>query len=658
MLLLCLLFLYVGSSFNCLKADEVIDSLLSDLELVSHDSVKVNKYLSIAKVFRKNNLAEAIEYANKAMELAFLQGDSLHYAEALFLSGTCYSELGLYENALDRLQKAYDIFDAMDESLKMILVNINLGNVFWFQHDFEMALNLYHDGLKLSQDNDDYKLYVYKMNIALCYSDIGKLDSTIIIFDQMKLVVDSLGSYGKALAYLNFGSIYMQNHMYDSAFLYLNSAQHDQEFLPIVVKCSLKASQAQCYSRVGKSDLANMYLDSCKQLAFQEDSYFGLKEYYLTKFEIDTTLENYDQAVKSHMELMRVNDTLFQRDQAHMLANYNAFYNLSIKEREIEDLKKSNELSEMKSAKNQLLLMTMLLVAILLSILVILFIRLNRTKIKSILVLNDLNEKLESQKLQLTEKNIIQEQTLLDLKETQSQLVQSEKLASLGILASGIAHEINNPLNYINGGLILMDEIKDAVFDSSEAQAQYNQSHKMISDGVVKASNVVKALSSYAFVKGSNSEAADINVLIKESVELVRFKLKDGASIVFDLGDLPLISCDHEMIRTIFIQLLSNAIDAVKRCKKTNDKLVRVNSCVEKLAGKKNVKISIRNTGDKVDRKIKDRIFDPFFTTKDPDKGYGLGLSIAYRLVSEMNGNIVMNNIEDGVEFVVMFPIQ
>jgi two-component system NtrC family sensor kinase len=266
--------------------------------------------------------------------------------------------------------------------------------------------------------------------------------------------------------------------------------------------------------------------------------------------------------------------------------------------------------------------------------------------------------------------------TLENLKSTQTQLIQSEKMASLGELTAGIAHEIQNPLNFINNfsevNKELIEELKaENIKPKAERNDQLEEeilnnlinNEEKISHHGKRADAIVKGMLLHSRTSAGKKEVVDINALADEYLRLAYHGLraKDNSfnanlQTDFDpsIGKINLISQD---IGRVLLNLYNNAFYAVKEKKKQQiEKYEPTISVITKRAGDR-VSISIRDNGNGITQKVLDKIFQPFFTTKPAGEGTGLGLSLSYDIVKAHGGNIKVETKEgEYTEFIVQIP--
>jgi two-component system NtrC family sensor kinase len=274
---------------------------------------------------------------------------------------------------------------------------------------------------------------------------------------------------------------------------------------------------------------------------------------------------------------------------------------------------------------------------------------------------------------ELTKQKEELEQTLNELKSAQTQLIQSEKMASLGELTAGIAHEIQNPLNFVNN----FSDINSELIDEMVAEAQNGNvdEAKLIADDIKqnnqkiafhgkRADAIVKSMLQHSRKNTGQKEPSDINALCDEYVRLsyhgLRAKDKSfNADFKTDFDEtIGKINIVPQDIGRVLLNLFNNAFYAVneKEKRKGPDFKPWVFLQTKKINGK--VQITVKDNGDGIPQNIVDKIFQPFFTTKPTGSGTGLGLSLSYDIIKAHGGEIAINTTEgEGSEFIVQLPV-
>lgn len=270
------------------------------------------------------------------------------------------------------------------------------------------------------------------------------------------------------------------------------------------------------------------------------------------------------------------------------------------------------------------------------------------------LIINYLLTIIDSELLKmLKSKNIIEEQkyeleaALDNLQKSNTQILRTEKMTSLGILTSGVAHEINNPLNYISGGRFGIEEFLDENhIEKNENVEFYLES---IQKGVERISNIVLNLHKFSGNGFKTNMEYDVHEILDNCIRILNSKTEGRIDIHrnYTTKSLILIGNVAEM-HQVFINVLSNSVQSIKEDGKIS---------VDTVKQEQRVLISIKDTGSGIAKENIPKITDPFFTTKDPGQGTGLGLSIAYKIVNEHNGEMEFQSEEGtGTEVIIKLP--
>ena len=268
---------------------------------------------------------------------------------------------------------------------------------------------------------------------------------------------------------------------------------------------------------------------------------------------------------------------------------------------------------------------------------------------------------LNSQKNELSSKNSELQQTLQKLELAQKALIESEKMASLGILSAGVAHEINNPLNFISVSIQnikaeLAEIVEESVTCDKEKLSVINELIDHSETGVERIANIVKSMRSYTHKSDGNLEITNINELIDTSVTILNSKIPSFVRIEHSAKKVPDIQGKQDQLVQVFINILDNAIDAILVNSEEHSGRIEIETSTRKINEVNYVYIGIFNSGNPIKEEILKHLFDPFFTTKAPNKGTGLGLYISYNIIKEHKGIIEVENKLDGVLFKIYLP--
>ncbi len=273
-------------------------------------------------------------------------------------------------------------------------------------------------------------------------------------------------------------------------------------------------------------------------------------------------------------------------------------------------------------------------------------------------VMAGLETEVERRTGELTEANDELKRALSELRETQSQLLQSKKLASLGELVAGVAHELNNPIGFLYANLDHIERylarLRNGDGDAARNHALLAELIESCREGARRTKAIVQDLRTFSRLDEHERKPIDLNAAIETTLRLLAHRLKAGIVVETELGALPPVACFPGPINQVLMNLLANACDAVGE-----RGTIRIRT--RALAGgdaPERVVIEIEDSGVGIPPENLERIFDPFFTTKDVGKGTGLGLSISHSIVERHGGTIeVASEPGRGTRFTVMLPI-
>ncbi len=308
--------------------------------------------------------------------------------------------------------------------------------------------------------------------------------------------------------------------------------------------------------------------------------------------------------------------------------------------------------------------------------------------------LNLLEDQVATRTAELADKNIELNQTLNDLQKTQIHLIQSEKISSLGQLVGGVAHEINNPVNFIHANLAhLRNDIGDLLSfiqlfhqvypdplpilkkkaETIDLDYLYQDLPKLLSSmetGTCRIKDVVLSLRNFSRLDESEYKTVDVHEGINSTLLLLGSRLaatlyRPEIEVTRQYGSLPYVECYPGQLNQVFMNLLVNAIDALdeRDQKRAIDKNSNDRSqiwIITEVTMPQQVCIRVIDNAQGIEESVRLRIFDPFFTTKAIGKGTGMGLSISYQIITEQHQGTIecLPNLGQGTEFVITLPIE
>ena len=298
--------------------------------------------------------------------------------------------------------------------------------------------------------------------------------------------------------------------------------------------------------------------------------------------------------------------------------------------------------------------------------------RTEKVKRTTAILLEETIEELEQKRKAIEETNAALNKSLEDLKSTQSQLIQSEKMASLGELTAGIAHEIQNPLNFVNNFSEVSNELIDEMIEEIENNdleevkaiaSDVKQNLEKINHHGKRADGIVKGMLQHSRSSDGIKEPTDINVLADEYLRLayhgLRAKDKSfNATLKTDFDkSIGMINMASQDIGRVILNMITNAFYAVDEKKKAGVENYEPTVSVMTKKEGNNLEIIVGDNGNGIPDEVKDKIFQPFFTTKPTGQGTGLGLSLSYDIVKAHGGELkVKTKKDEGTEFTIILP--
>jgi len=638
-----------------------IDSLKKSLFILPENKQKVEILQQLSFNYAVSWADSSILYAKKGIQLADKLNLPLNKIDLLQSMSLALGEKGNFSlslaNAFDALSLAKEIGD------EDVISNCKafIGISYFYAEDYKNALTYLLDA-----KNNTVLFYRDKAILpgilGETYYQLGELDSAQFYIQQaLDFVNEDHGHW--AVPYLYMGKLAEQKNQFDEALSYYKKsiskdvahADYIKGFLAIAgIFNQLNNPDSSIYY----AKLAHRISNNSSLFSYSYQASELLKSVYKENNQIDSAFK--------YQELMMVEkDSLFNRDKL------NQFQNIAY-----EDEKRNEKLRiEKERFLNKIKLYSLLIGLLVIISIVLILVRNNKFRQRAYNLLQKQKTDLDKQKSKV-------EQALSELKSTQSQLIQSEKMASLGELTAGIAHEIQNPLNFVNNfsevNSELIDEADQEIDKGNISEVKtilqdIKENEKKINHHGKRADAIVKGMLQHSRTSSGVKEQTDINALADEYLRLSYhgLKAKDKSfnadfKTEFD-PNLPKINVIPQDIGRVLLNLINNAFYAVQvktqnsaSLQQTPQKQPDYNPMV--MVSTKNmgtqIEIRVKDNGPGIPSEIKDKIFQPFFTTKPTGQGTGLGLSLAYDIVKAHGGEITVKSEErEGTEFIILIPI-
>ncbi len=557
--------------------------------------------------------------------------------------GTYLSHTGDYNIVLNDVLNILSRAEERKDDYSKMLANRVISLAYYAAGDSEKTIYYDKQTLELAKvAGDKEELSLAYNNLGADFSDYGHADSGFV-YAQMGVKyakeVNNNALHSTTIGTL--GENYLKQKKYDSAFVLLNITLALAKSFDTLNYIWTLSDLARLFIETNKWDSAKLYAEAAVKTAKEKGFKPQLLRAYTCLYEIYEAVGPVDSSLKFLRLIVETKESLFS----------------SAKTKQLQAIKLNEQVRQQKAEQESIALQNKIklyallgVVLVFLSIGILLF-RNNRQKHKA---------------------NKLLEKTLNDLKSTQAQLIQSEKMASLGELTAGIAHEIQNPLNFVNNfsevSKELLDEMKTALDngdteDAKELAIDVIQNLEKVNHHGKRADAIVKGMLQHSSSSSGKKEPTDINKLADEYLRLayhgLRAKDKSFNAILktdYDesIGSINIIPQD---IGRVILNLITNAFFAVDEKKKQVGDGYQPTISLHTNKVNDKVEINVTDNGNGIPQKILDKIFQPFFTTKPTGQGTGLGLSLAYDIVKAHGGELKVETKEgESTIFTIQLP--
>lgn len=658
---LLLLVVYILFNTTVFGQNERVQNLLEELQTASTDSSKVYLNKELGYFYQNVNQSKALDYFNKGLEAAKRSNDSLQIANIHYSMGYTNRLLTELPDALDNYLEALRIYEDLNDTWRLVNTHLSIVNVYMQNNDIQKQA-AYLDKAEdlLIKENDSIQLSGFYNNKGVIYDQRNELDSAVVFLKKGLHIANKIkDSSNIASSHSNLGLTYKHLNKNEEALtefdkaLIILKAKDDSYSLGILYN-----NIASTYTQMKNYELAQDAFN--RSISYSEKS--GYKQVILENYKNIASMYGDSKSYKNQVEYLTkyhtLKDSLYTVEKENQLTQFENDYVIDKKNLELET--KEFDLQK-KKAQNTTYIVLFIFSLLTLGLLVVYY---KKSKKK--------NQLLTTKNHLINKQKTVLENTLKNLKATQRQLIQSEKMASLGELTAGIAHEIQNPLNFVNNFSEVSNELVDEMHeeldkgDYDEAKAisvDIKQNLEKINHHGKRAESIVKGMLQHSRSGAGKMEPTDINKLTDEYFRLayhgLRAKDKSfNATLETDYDKkLKKVDVIPQDIGRVILNLFTNAFYAVNEKKsklKSDDYNPTVSLTTEKT--KDSVVITVRDNGNGIPKKVLDKIFQPFFTTKPAGKGTGLGLSMSYDIVKAHKGELKVKS-EEGKGTVFSFHL-
>jgi len=629
------------------------------------DSVKAQRLLGLFQFYKTNEPEQALLAAESAYRIALDKNLEQLKAQSLRSMGHATYTMDRYTEALEYYVEALKLCESLGLKRDQGIILRNMGNIFLDQEMPDQALRYYHQALAIDRElKSETDIAKELLNISSAYSVTTKLDSAYFFCSQALEIAKTLKDtniYAQTLGNLGIIEFYQDKSdptgkSYANREKYDNALKHITEAERLFIDHGIETNLGVLYLNLGdiyleRKEIAKATLKYSKALenAVMMESIDDERRAYLGLSKCADITGNTAKAFAYFKEYNTLNDSIFNfnssRKQTQLLLNYELEKNEALSKAAEEKMEAVHqaELGKQRAQKN-IFIVGFIIVFIL-----------------SFIMLRQYRQKhLANNKLK---------EAMQHLEQTQTQLIHQEKMASLGMLTAGIAHEIQNPLNFVtNFSESSMEIIREMKDEKDEVEKDHlmqdlNLNIEKIHHHGKRADTIIKSMLSNSHGNKEDKKPTNINKLCDEFLMLAYHSIR-ATHPEFNCTiekkfqpDVPKVNVMSQEITRVMLNLFTNAFHALKeRAQKEKG----FSPLITIITGnsEKHVHVIVRDNGIGIPQAIRDKIFQPFFTTKKSGEGTGLGLSISYDIIKAHGGELKVDSKEgEYTEFTILFPV-
>jgi signal transduction histidine kinase len=628
------------------------DSLKKLLTTAKEDGKQVTILEGLSYAYLSAYPDTALQFALQGLQLAQKIGDRRGEALCINALGSVYFHVGDYAKALEMYLRYLELKDNLKERKGIAVAYFNLASVYTEEKDYPHALDYLFKAKREDEITKDSSGILFDLySLGSIYLRMEKYDSALYYLEQSYQLVQTLDDKNMIGAILNtFGESYVAlNNTALASKYYRLSIPYAQAIRDNEVLSSNYYGLAKVFKQQDMLDSSIYY--ARKALSISQEAPFLKQVMETSAFltEIFKTKKQFDSAFKYQELSVATKDSLFNVENVRKVQGL-----------KLQELQRQQSIENAKTEyRNKIKFYILIFTSGIFLVIAFILWRNNKQKQKANILLHEQKSKTE--------------RAYDELKSTQAQLIQSEKMASLGELTAGIAHEIQNPLNFVNNfsdvnkELIneLVQEIDKKNFDEVKLIAgDIKENSEKINHHGKRAGDIVKGMLEHSRKSTGQKEPTDINTLADEYLRLsyhgLRAKDKTfNATMKTDFDEsIGKINVIPQDMGRVLLNLFNNAFYAASLPSKGGSKEQEPTVLVSTKKINGNVEISVKDNGNGIPQNIIGKIFQPFFTTKPTGEGTGLGLSLAYDIIKVHGGTLEVETKEGGfTEFRITLPV-